>query len=700
MATSLYIATTEPYTGKSVVALGLTEMLLRKTRKVGIFRPVISTSSRQERDKTVDLLLSFFRLDLKYEETFGLLQDEAVELIVQDRYDDFMTLIIQKFKALETKCDFVLCIGSDYARDRSPTEFDINADIAKNLSCPVLVVTSAAGRSVGAVVNSVSVTQDAFVARGCQLVGAIVNRATPEAMDELCTALERLPHENRLLSVIPAHPMLSSPTMSEVADHLHAEVLYGADQLDRIAYHNLVVAMRVENFLAHLSENALLITPGDRSDVILTALQAHKSVSYPQIAGIVLTGGMRPVATVERLLTGSTGVPPIMVVAGDTYTTVQQIEKVRPYITTATPGKIELCLELFEEHVDIDGLGRFLANVKARGMTPKMFIYNIIQQAKSDKRHVVLPEGNDERILRAAEVLLNREIVDLTILGEPEQVRTLSHRLGLSIDFQRTPIIQPETSPRYREYAQKLYELRKERGVNLDMALDWMRDVSYFGTMMVYLGHADAMVSGAAHTTQHTIRPALQFVKTRPGVSVVSSVFFMCLEDRVLVYGDCAVNPNPTAEQLAEIAISSADTARAFGIEPLVAMLSYSTGESGKGEEVEKVRLATQIARERRPDLLLDGPIQYDAAVDETVARLKMPGSPVAGKASVLIFPDLNTGNNTYKAVQRETGAIAMGPVLQGLNKPVNDLSRGCTVDDIINTVAITAIQAQGGMNG
>jgi phosphate acetyltransferase len=675
-------------------------MLLRKTRKVGIFRPVISTSSRQERDKTVDLLLSFFRLDLKYEETFGLLQDEAVELIVQDRYDDFMTLIIQKFKALETKCDFVLCIGSDYARDRSPTEFDINADIAKNLSCPVLVVTSAAGRSVGAVVNSVSVTQDAFVARGCQLVGAIVNRATPEAMDELCTALERLPHENRLLSVIPAHPMLSSPTMSEVADHLHAEVLYGADQLDRIAYHNLVVAMRVENFLAHLSENALLITPGDRSDVILTALQAHKSVSYPQIAGIVLTGGMRPVATVERLLTGSTGVPPIMVVAGDTYTTVQQIEKVRPYITTATPGKIELCLELFEEHVDIDGLGRFLANVKARGMTPKMFIYNIIQQAKSDKRHVVLPEGNDERILRAAEVLLNREIVDLTILGEPEQVRTLSHRLGLSIDFQRTPIIQPETSPRYREYAQKLYELRKERGVNLDMALDWMRDVSYFGTMMVYLGHADAMVSGAAHTTQHTIRPALQFVKTRPGVSVVSSVFFMCLEDRVLVYGDCAVNPNPTAEQLAEIAISSADTARAFGIEPLVAMLSYSTGESGKGEEVEKVRLATQIARERRPDLLLDGPIQYDAAVDETVARLKMPGSPVAGKASVLIFPDLNTGNNTYKAVQRETGAIAMGPVLQGLNKPVNDLSRGCTVDDIINTVAITAIQAQGGMNG
>ena len=227
------------------------------------------------------------------------------------------------------------------------------------------------------------------------------------------------------------------------------------------------------------------------------------------------------------------------------------------------------------------------------------------------------------------------------------------------------------------------------------MAYDLMTDVSYFGTMMVYKGHADGMVSGAVHTTLHTIRPALQFIKTKPGVSIVSSIFFMCLPDRVSVFGDCAVNPNPTAGQLAEIAISSADSSRRFGIEPLVALLSYSSGTSGEGAEVDKVRQATALVRQKRPDLKVEGPIQYDAAVDPVVGRQKLPDSEVAGQASVLIFPDLNTGNNTYKAVQRETGALAIGPMLQGLNKPVNDLSRGCTVEDIFNTVVITAIQAQ-----
>jgi phosphate acetyltransferase len=318
-----------------------------------------------------------------------------------------------------------------------------------------------------------------------------------------------------------------------------------------------------------------------------------------------------------------------------------------------------------------------------------------VQQAKSDKRRIVLAEGNDDRILTAAENLLSRDVVDLTLLGNPSEVRGQIQRLGLEIDLDRVPIIEPRESPKFEEYAQTLYELRKHKGMNLDTATDLMSDVSYYGTMMVYKGDADGMVSGAVHTTMHTILPALQFIKAKPGFSVVSSVFFMCLEDRVLVYGDCAVNPDPTAEELSEIAVSSADTARDFGIEPRVAMLSYSSGESGKGEDVEKVRTATKLVQERRPDLEVVGPIQYDAAVDPTVAAQKMPGSKVAGQATVFVFPDLNTGNNTYKAVQRETGAIAIGPVLQGLKKPVNDLSRGCTVKDIINTVAITAIQAQ-----
>ncbi len=311
------------------------------------------------------------------------------------------------------------------------------------------------------------------------------------------------------------------------------------------------------------------------------------------------------------------------------------------------------------------------------------------------KKHIVLPEGADERILLAVSRLQALDVVDITLLGSPDQIRSKIAQLGIPMNLDSIPIIDPVNSDHFEDYAETLYQLRKHRSVNRPMAHDLMADVSFFGTMMVYKGHADGMVSGAVHTTQHTIRPALQFIKTKPDVSVVSSVFFMCLEDRVSVFGDCAINPNPTAEQLAEIAISSAESSAAFGIEPKVAMLSYSSGASGSGADVDKVREATEIVKKKRPELKIEGPIQYDAAVDMSVGSKKMPDSQVAGQASVLIFPDLNTGNNTYKAVQRETGAIAIGPMLQGLNKPVNDLSRGCTVDDIFNTVVITAIQAQ-----
>ena len=325
-----------------------------------------------------------------------------------------------------------------------------------------------------------------------------------------------------------------------------------------------------------------------------------------------------------------------------------------------------------------------------------MFQYNLLKRAKSHKKHIVLPEGNDERILKATKKLLDTNAVTITLLGDAEQIMAKISELDISLDAKSFNIIDPKSSPNFLDYATTLYELRKEKNVNLAMAKDLMEDVSYFGTMMVYKGHADGMVSGAAHTTQHTIRPALQFIKTKPEVSIVSSVFFMCLPNRVTIFGDCAINPNPTAEQLAEIAISSAATSTAFGIEPKIAMLSYSSGASGVGEDVDRVRKATDIIKNKRPGLKVEGPIQYDAAVDINVGKSKLPDSEVAGQASVFIFPDLNTGNNTYKAVQRETGALAIGPMLQGLNKPVNDLSRGCTVDDIYNTVVITAIQAQG----
>jgi phosphate acetyltransferase len=338
-----------------------------------------------------------------------------------------------------------------------------------------------------------------------------------------------------------------------------------------------------------------------------------------------------------------------------------------------------------------------IIQTKTTMVTPKMFESQLLQRAKAEKRHIVLPEGEDDRILQAAEILLRREVVDVTLLGSEDKVR--ERITSLALHLENATIIDPKKSLLFEEYAQTYYELRKSKGITFDNSRDIMDDCNYYGTMMIYKGHADGMVSGAVHTTADTIRPAFQFIKTTPDCSVVSSVILMCLEDRVLAYGDCAVNPDPTAEQLAEIAISSAQTAQLFGIAPRVAMLSYSSGRSGKGQQVEKVRLATQIAQERAavlyPGLEIEGPIQYDAAVDPTVARKKMPESKVAGRATVFIFPDLNTGNNTYKAVQRSAGAVAIGPVLQGLRKPVNDLSRGCTVPDIVNTVAVTAIQAQ-----
>jgi phosphate acetyltransferase len=696
MSKSIYLAATRPHSGKSLLSLGITEMLLRRTNRVGLFRPIISLPPDGGRDKNIDLLLSHFNLNLKYEDTFAFQRREASDLLGAGRYDEVLDKIIEKYKVLESKCDFVLCIGSDLVGGTEALEFDFNADVAKNLGCPVLIVTSATGREVGAVVSSVRSSLVAFLERGCQVLGVAVNRVELDDVSDLRLALkEEMPHDNVVLSVIPSNKTLNSPTLKEVADQLQAEILYGGDQLDKLACRYLVIAMHLENYLPYLSDNALLITPGDRNEVILSALQAHQSKHYPQISGIVLSGGLKPAPTVARLLEGLPGMVPILSVETDTYDTTTNVGKVHSYITTANQEKINLSLELFEEFVDMEALLAQLTSVQARGITPRMFLYGLVQQAKSDKRHIVLAEGNDERILRAAETLIKQDIVDLTLLGNPQEVQEIAHRLGLSIDWRKVPIVEPQQSPKFEAYAQTLFELRKHKGINLDAAIDVMADVSYFGTMMVYKGDADGMVSGAVHTTMHTILPALQFVKTKPGFSVVSSVFFMCLDDRVLVYGDCAVNPNPTAEELAEIAISSADTAKAFGIEPKVAMLSYSSGESGKGEEVEKVRAATKLAQVRRPDLPLEGPIQYDAAVDMGVAAQKMPGSKVAGQATVFIFPDLNTGNNTYKAVQRETGAIAIGPVLQGLRKPVNDLSRGCTVKDIINTVVITAIQAQ-----
>lgn len=704
MTNSIFISTAEAGSGKALLSLGIIELLLRRTTRVNFFRPLIQevetasngSGSGRGQDEDIHLMVSHFDLKQTYEESYGWRSREAQDLIAQHRTDEVIDTIIRKFKALESRGDFLLCEGSDYLTESLAFEFSFNQEIAKNLGSPVLILGTAHNRSLEDAIGPVEMAVEAYQESGCDIAGIILNNAAPDAVIPLKEQLlRRFSMRGLLLSVIPHHPRLASPRMRDIAAQLQAEVLYGHRRLKNLATKRIVAAMQLQNCLDRLKPNSLVITPGDRADIIAGMLQAHQSTSYPTLAGLLLSTGLKPDPAIARLIEGIPDPLPILSVETDTFTTAAQVNEVHSVLWPDDKEKIDLSIQAFDQHVDLNRLDQQISAVRVRGMTPKMFTYNLLERAKAQRQHIVLPEAYDPRILKAAAILVNRGIVDLTLLGHRQDVQRVLDQYQVRLDLDQINVIHPTESVSLQDYAQTFFELRQHKGVTLDNALDVMMDVSYFGTMMVYRGDADGMVSGAVHTTQHTIRPALQFVKTQPGFSVVSSVFFMCLEQRVLVYGDCAINPNPTAEHLAEIAISSADTARTFGVDPKVALLSYSSGESGKGEEVEKVRAATTLARDRRPDLLLEGPIQYDAAVDLEVGAQKMQGSQVAGKATVLIFPDLNTGNNTYKAVQRETGAIAIGPVLQGLRKPVNDLSRGCTVEDIINTVAITAVQAQ-----
>lgn len=697
MIRSIFISSAEPYSGKSLVTLGVFETILRQTPKVAFFKPIIRDQHEGSDDKNIELIRTRYNLPQTCEQSHAYYRSEAQRLIGHGRLDEFVETILLKFKALEEENDFVIVEGSDYIGEGSYFEFDINALVAKNLGLPTLVIGMGLGRSMDEILNPITMAVETFNHQDTKVLGVIINRVMPERSEELLKEMKKqLPANSGFHSVIPIDPILSSPTLREVADQLGAHVLFGDDKLDNLATSFQSVAMQLNNYLKVMKDGSVAITPGDRLDILMGALQANSSRNFPSISGMVLTGGYDPPKEVFKLLEGLPHVFPVLSVKEYTFQTSVNAGHITSSITSGSQRKINLALELFDQHVDLEAFNQSVTTTQAAGMTPKMFIYHLQKLAAKNRKRIVLPEGNDERILKAIEILQKKDVVDMIVLGHKEEVMNKAKSLGLLIDFKKTPIIDPTHTEKSEEYANELFELRKAKGVSLEMATDLMTDVSYYGTMMVHKGEADGMVSGAAHTTQHTIRPALQFIKTKPGYKVVSSVFFMLLEDRVVAYGDCAVNPNPTAEELSEIAIASAETTERFGIEPKVAMLSYSSGESGKGEEVEKVRSATKIFREKAPRFKVEGPIQYDAAVDASVGKKKLPNSEVAGQATVLVFPDLNTGNNTYKAVQRETGAIAIGPVLQGLNKPVNDLSRGCLVEDIVNTVIITAIQAQG----
>lgn len=695
MTKGVYISTIEPKSGKSIIVLGMMSVILSHTGKLGYFKPIVSVDAREETEPHVRMILDHFQLPFAYAEVYGFTRSEIADHLVA-RADHFiMESLIEKYKKIEDRCDFTIVEGTDYLGQASLYEFTGNIAIPKNLGIPAVIVVSGANKNIDELNSYILTAFDGYEKANVDVLAVVANKVRQEDLSVIQPLLRRLLPKETVIAVIPEISDLMNPTFREVSAGLGAKVLFGHHHLDNQVDHTIIGDMHLSPFLHFLKPNTLIVTPGDRSDIIVDVLQANLSRNYPHLAGMLLTGGMEPDPSVVKMIEGLQTVVPISVVPTGTFETAVQVGAVHSRIYGGHNKKIDLAVGTFTKYVDMETLGEKLLASRHTGMTPYMFQYGIVKRAKSRKRNIVLPEANDDRILTAAARLIEQDVVDLTLLGDRNDILAAGKRLGIRLDSDGIQIVCPMQSAYFDDYVQTLYELRKEKNVTLQMAQDLMTDVSYFGTMMVYKGHADGMVSGAVHTTQHTIRPALQFVKTKPGISVVSSVFFMCLPDRVCVFGDCAVNPDPTAEELAEIAISSADSAIDFGIEPKVAMLSYSSGTSGQGADVEKVRKATGIVKQSRPELKIAGPIQYDAAVDPIVGKQKMPDSDVAGQASVLIFPDLNTGNNTYKAVQRETGALAIGPMLQGLNRPVNDLSRGCTIDDIFNTVVITAIQSQ-----
>lgn len=695
MSKAIYIASSEPNSGKSVITLGLMNILLGKLRKIAYFKPVIVENSISHKDINIETMIDHFKLETTYKDCYAFTYHELLKLRSEGDESVVIDTIISKYKKLEESHDFVLVDGLDFEGEGASFEFFSNVEIAKNLSVPLILVAKGEGYVPDEITNKILSTMQILANREVEMLAVIANKVDPLQAEALHVLFEQRLPKSLLTAILPNTKELRSPTMKEIVEGVNGKILFGENYLSNPVDNFIVGAMQLNNCLTHLAENTLIVTPGDRGDIIVAMIQANLSKNYPRVAGLILSGGLAPEEPIIKLIEGLETVIPVAAVNTGTFETVNNVSRVKSRIYPENSMKIELAINTFEKNIDTVSLVNKIVTSHPEGITPRMFQYQLVKRARLQKKHIVLPEGSDDRILIAASKLLQQEVVRLTILGKKEDIQASLQRLNIELDPANATIINPAESALLPGYIQTLYELRKDKNVNMDMAADFMKDGAYFGTMMVYKGDADGMVSGSINTTQHTIRPALQFIKTRPGVSTVSSVFFMCLPDRVIVFGDCAVIPKPTSEQLAEIAISSAESSLMFGINPKIAMLSYSSGSSGQGEEVEKVRMATELVKARRPDLAIEGPIQYDAAVDPMVGKQKLPGSKVAGQATVLIFPDLNTGNNTYKAVQRETGALAIGPMLQGLNKPVNDLSRGCTVDDIFNTVVITAIQAQ-----
>jgi len=693
--------------------LGILASMLPRVGSVGFFRPFIRTATPEE-DHAITLLRTVFHLADPPESMFGTTEAYANRMFAEGRRDELIDEVLSKWEAYKSSKDFVLVSSRHMAHDGDPSW---TATIASSLDVPVLYVLHAErlcaanklvvesdGEPVSA--NAANV-KAALEASGARLAGVVVDRLPADVYDskELMGQLEeQLKHVGCFpAALLPRDARLEQTSMAEVGISLGAKVLYGKAAMDRTMVAGVTVGtLDVMNLLQVLHSKSerqrLVVAHAGRGDILLSLLLAQQSIDFPLAAGVLLTGAPDAPPLLKAILDGmATPVAmPIICVPCDTFDAINMYNRVPPLTLPSSSAKIEAAMDMFAKHVRpelLDAIGSVPESLTS--VSPKLFQHNIFQAAKKDKQHIVLAEGDDPRVLVAASELLERQVCDLTLLGDPAAVHELASKLH--VDVSAASVLDPRTQAD-EQMVNTLFELRKAKGLTLEGARDLVElDPNYFGTMLMHLGKVDGMVSGACHSTASTMRPAMQIIKMAPGFSLVSSIFFMLLQNGVKVFGDCAINVDPNAEQLAEIGLVSSRTARAFGIYPRVAMLSYATGDSNVGPMIDKVRKATAIARESAPDDPIEGPIQFDAAVDPAVAAVKFKGvdNAVAGKATVCIFPDLNSGNNAYKAVQQAAHAIAIGPVMQGLRMPVNDLSRGCTVEDIVNTVVVTCIQSQ-----
>ena len=684
MRKKLYLTGIEKRPGKSFVSLGLLSALKEQQPALHCFKLFA------EADKESLLLLE----EIAQHPIVPLMDINQGIVLMRTHPEDLVANVLENTPSLNSSA-YSYYEGSDFESDNDVFEYQFNLTLAYQLNCDVVLVVSAKDRTLEHTLDVLDTALDISKRNHTCVVGVVINRVRSReeivAQELFKKHLPNLP----FIVIIPEFEQLANPTMQDIANKLQAKILLGEKELHRPVGQFSIAAKTVENFLqSRLDRNGMLIiTPGDRIDILLGSLLADQSANYPKIAGIVLTGGEMPADVICEIIAGLEYPFPVLLTHLKTYETATALFTAKFSLSRNDKQKVMSAIETMRPFLS-DPLLQLLAKKQEKiQLSPAVFLYELAHKAKQQKRHIVLPEGHDARVLEAADYLLQRGIVNITILGSPEKIHLLAKRSG--IELSGVNIIDIEQSASKEIYAERYYQLRKHKNVNLPIALERMNDANYFAVMMVYCGDADGMVSGATHTTADTVRPALEIIKTKPSIQKVSSIFIMCLPSRVLIYGDCAINPEPDSNTLAEIASQAAEITQRLGIDPKIALLSYSSGDSGKGTSVEKVAQAYEIIRHKHPLLLVEGPLQYDAAVDPNIAAKKLPHSKIGGRANVLIFPDLNTGNNTYKAVQRESGALAIGPVLLGLNKPVNDLSRGCSPQDIINTILVTAIQAQ-----